>query len=61
MTHNTAVGVGTTRTSKLPRWDAEALGWPRPNWVVIGIAIVIAALIPIVAPDRSWVSVATSR
>ena len=59
MTHNTAVGVGTTRTSKLPRWDAKALGWPRPNWVVIGIAIVIAALIPIVAPDRSWVSVAT--
>lgn len=59
MTHNTAVGVDQPRTSKLPRWDSKALGWPKPNWIVIGIAVVIAVLIPVIAPDRSWVSVAT--
>ncbi|MBL3700560.1 branched-chain amino acid ABC transporter permease [Leucobacter luti] len=56
MTDNTAT-LG--RMAALPRWDARAMGWPRPRPLLIIVALTIGALFPLIAPDRSWLSVAT--
>ncbi|SJN07998.1 Branched-chain amino acid transport system permease protein LivM (TC 3.A.1.4.1) [Leucobacter sp. 7(1)] len=43
----------------IPRWDARTMGWPRPRPLLVVVALLVGALFPLIAPDRSWVSAAT--
>ncbi|BBY28481.1 branched-chain amino acid ABC transporter permease [Mycolicibacterium sediminis] len=54
----------TTETSSRPaadrdrRWSARDMGWPRPRWIALSAALLLAIVLPFVVPDRSWLSVA---
>lgn len=45
-------------TSLLVRWNARAMGWPQPRPILVLVTLVIAAVFPFIAPDRSWLSTA---
>lgn len=47
------------RSPRLKTWDAKALGWPRTRPIILAVGVIVAVLIPVLAPDKSWVSVAT--
>lgn len=40
-------------------WNARALGWPQPRAAFATAGILLAVVFPFIAPDRSWLSVAT--
>lgn len=39
-------------------WSAREMGWPRPRWIALTAALLLAFALPFVVPDRSWLSVA---
>ena len=40
-------------------WSGKIMGWPAPKFLFAGIALIVAIALPFIAPDRSWISVAT--
>lgn len=51
--------VSDPRAVALPRWNAKVMGWPQPRPLPITVALVVGILFPFLAPDRSWLTVAT--
>jgi branched-chain amino acid transport system permease protein len=49
----------TENKPKISRWSADALGWPKPKFIFLGLITVFALALPFVAPNRSWITVAT--
>lgn len=53
-----------TETSNTPAtgldrgWSALDMGWPRPRWIALTAALLLAIVLPFAVPDRSWLSVA---
>lgn len=46
-------------TSQISRWSADALGWPQPKFILLGVGALLALALPFIAPNRSWLTVAT--
>lgn len=40
-------------------WSGRSMGWPKPRMVLAAVALLVAVAFPFIAPDRSWLSVAT--
>jgi len=49
----------TDQSSVREKWGSRAMGWPQPRRVLALVALVAAVALPFIAPDRSWLSVAT--
>ncbi len=49
----------TTHLREVGAWNGRSLGWPRPRVILVSLAILLAVAFPFIAPDRSWLSVAT--
>lgn len=47
------------RTQKITAWSPEALGWPKPRYILLGIGVVMALALPFIAPNKSWLTIAT--
>ena len=47
------------RTTKSLPWAPEALGWPKPKYIWLGVAALLALALPFIAPNRSWLTIAT--
>lgn len=59
MTTATTPKLSADQASGSPRWNATAMGWPRPRPLLVTLALIVAVAFPFIAPDRSWLSVAT--
>ena len=60
MTTTFSPSQASSAERRLRPWDAKALGWPRPRPLLVVAALLIGAVFPFIAPDRSWLSVATT-
>jgi len=47
------------RTTKSLPWAPEALGWPKPKYIWLGVGALLALALPFIAPNRSWLTIAT--
>lgn len=54
-----ASSVASSALAAATPWNAVALGWPRPRVVFAVVGILLSIVFPFIAPDRSWLSVAT--
>lgn len=41
------------------RWSPARMGWPRPQPILLTLAVVLAVVFPFVVPDASWIGIAT--
>jgi branched-chain amino acid transport system permease protein len=49
----------TNSAPRIPRWAPDALGWPKPRSIFLILSAVLALAFPLIAPNRSWITVAT--
>ena len=41
------------------RWSTRTMGWPRPRVIISIVVLVLAVALPMIVPDRSWLTTAT--
>jgi len=51
--------AGNNGHGKASRWSSQAMGWPEPRMIILAIGLLVAVAFPIIAPNRSWLTVAT--
>lgn len=46
-------------TAPSTTWSSSEMGWPRPQWILLALGLIVAVALPFAVPNNSWLVIAT--